>query len=220
MTRDAYIKGQFKLLRALLTGLAVLSAALLAVSLTASNAHAQAPSTVLSKNFQANSGKPIDIQSDMLIVDDRKKIATFRGSVIAIQGGFKLRSNELVVLYSTSSPQETRPTQVASSSAANGEIRRIEAKGNVVITTEDKQQATGKLAVYQVKKQLVLLTGDVKVKQGGNIIECERVVANLATGITTMVPKKRIRAVFQTGAPSAAGTNPAAGSGNANSGGR
>lgn len=219
MTRDAYIKGQLKLLRALLTGLAVLSVALLAVAFIAGNAHAQAPSTSLAKNFQANSGKPIDIQSDMLEVNDNKKIATFRGSVIAIQGGFKLRSNELVVLYSTSAPQGTRPVQVASSTAGNGEIRQIQAKGNVVITTEDNQQATGELAIFQVQKQLVLLTGNVKVKQGGNIIECERVEANLATGITSMVPKKRIRAVFQTGSPGGAKQNSATG-GNANSGGR
>ncbi len=219
MTRDAFITGQFKLLRAFFTALAVLSAALLAVPLTSSHGFAQAPSTSLAKNFQANSGKPIDIQSDMLEVNDNKKIATFRGSVIAIQGGFKLRSNELVVLYSTSAPQGTRPAQVTSSTAGNGEIRQIQAKGNVVITTEDNQQATGELAVFQVQKQLVLLTGNVKVKQGGNIIECERVEANLATGITSMVPKTRIRAVFQTGSPGGAGKSSTTG-GKANSGGK
>ncbi|MEJ2117881.1 MAG: LptA/OstA family protein [Alphaproteobacteria bacterium] len=203
MTRDAIITQQLGGRRALFTAFVVMTAIafISAIFAAAPSAHAQAPSTALSKNFQANSGKPIDIQSDMLEVNDNKKIATFRGSVIAIQGGFKLRSNELVVLYSTSTPRGTRPAKVASSSAGSGELRQIQAKGNVVITTEDKQQATGELAVFQVQKQLVLLTGNVKVMQGGNIIACEKVVANLATGITTMVPKKRIRAIFQTGTP-------------------
>jgi lipopolysaccharide export system protein LptA len=210
MTRDAFITGQFGQRHALLTALAVLSI-LLTVLLGTTSAHAQAPSTSLTSNFQANSGKPIDIQSDMLEVNDNNKIATFRGNVVAVQGGFKLKSNELLVLYSTSTPRGQSPTQVASTGAGNGEIRQIKAKGNVVITTEDNQQATGELAVFQVQKQLVLLTGNVKVKQGGNIIECERVEANLATGITNMVPKKRIRAVFQTGTPNGKGKNPTTG---------
>ncbi|MEJ2227737.1 MAG: LptA/OstA family protein [Alphaproteobacteria bacterium] len=205
MTRDAIITQQLGGRRALFTAFVVMTAIafISAIFAAAPSAHAQAPSTALSKNFQANSGKPIDIQSNMLEVDDNRKVATFRGNVVAIQGGFKLRSKELVVLYSTSTPSGKRPTKKASSSASsgNGEIRQIKAKGRVIITTEDNQKATGELAVFQVQKQLVLLTGNVKVMQGGNIIACEKVVANLATGITTMVPKKRIRAIFQTGTP-------------------
>jgi lipopolysaccharide export system protein LptA len=219
MMRDAFINWRFLGGRALLAAFAICIT--VATAISATNAHAQAPSSSLAKNFQANSGKPIDIQSNMLEVDDNRKIATFRGNVVAIQGGFKLQSKELVVLYSTSTPRGQRPTKVASSSASpgNGEIKQIQAKGSVVITTEDNQKATGELAVFQVQKQLVLLTGNVKVMQGGNIIACERVEANLATGITSMVPKKRIRAIFQTGAPGGQAKSSATG-GNANSGGR
>ncbi len=48
-------------------------------------AHAQG----LTNNFGGlgqNSGEPIDIESDVLVVHDSKKYATFKGNVKAVQG--------------------------------------------------------------------------------------------------------------------------------------
>lgn len=152
-------------------------------------AYAQAPGTGLASNFRANSDKPIEIQADMLEVDDKTKIATFRGGVSATQGDFNIKSKELVVSYLAGKPATGDAANSPLPGGGGGEINQIDAKGNVIITTKDKQEATGDLAVFQVKKQLVVLTGDVKVKQGTNIIACEKATVNLTTGIMTMVPK-------------------------------
>lgn len=160
-------------------------------------AQAQAPGTSLGTNFTANADKPIDIQADMLEVDDNKKVATFKGNVSATQGDFNMKSRELIVSYTTAKSDNKTAAPQGAVPGGNGEINEINAKGNVVITTKDGQEATGDAALYQVKNQLVFLTGDVKVKQSGNVIACEKVTVNLGTGITTMVPKDRVKAIFQ-----------------------
>jgi lipopolysaccharide export system protein LptA len=49
--------------------------------------------------FSKNSGEPIDIESDVLVVHDQQKYATFTRNVKAVQGTTTLRSNELDVHY-------------------------------------------------------------------------------------------------------------------------
>src|SRR5215470_1456907 len=46
-----------------------------------------------------NSGEPINIESDVLVVHDAQKYATFKGNVKAVQGTTTLRSKELDVHY-------------------------------------------------------------------------------------------------------------------------
>ena len=54
-----------------------------------------------------NSNEPIDIESDLLVVHDKQKYATFTGNVKAVQGTTTLRAKELVSTMSaaTSSPR-------------------------------------------------------------------------------------------------------------------
>src|SRR4029077_7652180 len=49
--------------------------------------------------FSKNSNEPIDIESDVLVVHDAQKYATFKGNVKAVQGTTTLRSRELDVHY-------------------------------------------------------------------------------------------------------------------------
>src|SRR5215475_10572599 len=49
--------------------------------------------------FSRNSNEPIDIESDVLVVHDAQKYATFKGNVKAVQGTTTLRSRELDLHY-------------------------------------------------------------------------------------------------------------------------
>jgi hypothetical protein len=49
--------------------------------------------------FSKNSDQPIDIESDVLVVHDAQKYATFKGNVKAVQGSTTLRATELDVHY-------------------------------------------------------------------------------------------------------------------------
>jgi lipopolysaccharide export system protein LptA len=121
--------------------------------------------------FSRNSNAPIDIESDTLEVQDAKKLAIFKGNVKAVQAGMTLRSKELHVKYAGE----------PGSTGGGSSITTIDAKGKVVITTEDDQTATSNWARFDVKSQTVTIWGDVVLSQGENVIKGDRLVIDLKT---------------------------------------
>jgi lipopolysaccharide export system protein LptA len=159
--------------------------------------------------FSKNSGQPIDIESDVLLVHDQQKYATFKGNVKAVQGTTTLRSNELDVHYSGAgadsltggAPKSAAPgatTQAApapppadagakpAAGVALGEggnqITKIEGRGNVIITTEQDQTTTSDWVLYDVPAQLMTVGGNVVLTQGKNVLKGTRLVIDLKTG--------------------------------------
>jgi lipopolysaccharide export system protein LptA len=189
-----------------------------------------------------NSDKPIDIESDTLLVHDSQKTATFKGNVKAVQGTTILHSKELEVHYAggggealTGAPG-AKPSAVASTDAEavtpqatpatetsqpakpaaagdksgvalgdNGtKITRIYARGDVVINSDQDQTTTGDLADYDVPGQTVVVSGNVVLTQGKNVLKGDRLVINLTTGESRFDPGSgnsgkpaRIKAIFQ-----------------------
>jgi len=124
--------------------------------------------------FSRDSNQPIDIEADQLKVNDVKKTALFSGNVKAKQGDFILRSRFLEVFYDGNA----RP---GAKSGANGKVKKLEAKGKVLITTKDKQSATSEWARFDVAKQTIILGDTVVLTQGGNILKGGRLIVNLKT---------------------------------------
>ncbi|MGI9404541.1 MAG: LptA/OstA family protein, partial [Hyphomicrobium sp.] len=85
---------------------------------------------------------PMDIESDVLVVHDKEKYATFRGNVKAVQGTSTLSAGELTVNYVGgdelgSASGVTKALSVeGQAGASNAQITKIEANGNVVITNK------------------------------------------------------------------------------------
>jgi len=149
-----------------------------------------------------SSKDPIDIESDVLVVHDSKKYATFKGSVKAVQGTTTLRAHELNVHYAgggetlatggkkEGGEQAAPATKVADAKgeagAAKGEdgtqITKIEAKGDVIITSEKDQTTTSDWALYDVPGQTVTVGGNVVLTQGKNVLKGDRLVIDLKTG--------------------------------------
>src|SRR6516225_3511456 len=113
--------------------LAAIGAVALGV-LSASPAHAQ----TMTNNFgglSKNSGEPINIESDVLVVHDAQKYATFKGNVKAVQGTTTLRSRELDVHYTgggdkllTGQDQNQDKKEGGGEQAAVAEARPADAK--------------------------------------------------------------------------------------------
>ncbi len=180
--------------------------------------------------FSADSKKPIDITSDQLEIEDHKKTATFRHNVIAVQGETNLKTEEMVVTYTSSddaakpatqdgAQPENAPAQASSTGMAGADVRYVEARGNVVITSKDNQTATGDNALFDMKAQTVLLTGNVVVSQGNNHVKSDRMLSESTTGRTVFqmaddaaAAKRRLQARF---VPKGATENPAAAKNNA-----
>ncbi len=147
--------------------------------------------------FSTNPDAPIDIEADSLEVDDVKKTALFRGNVKAVQGAFTLRAKEMLVTYTGSagaggSGQAARKPEAGA--AGSSQIRRIDARGKVLITSKDKRSATSDWAIFDVAGQTVTIGGNVILSQNGDVIKAEKVVIDLATGRTRFeMSKRRVR---------------------------
>lgn len=126
--------------------------------------------------FSTNSNDPIDIEADQLKVNDIKKTAIFSGNVKARQGNFVLRSKFLEVYYTG-----TPAAGAKSASGANGKVKKLSAKGKVLISTKDQQSATSEWAEFDVIKQTIILGDEVILTQGGNIIKGGRLIIDLKT---------------------------------------
>ncbi len=123
-------------------------------------------------DLSSTRGQPIDIEANSLIVDDRKKTATFDGDVQTEQGGMKLRSRSLRLYYGGETGAQGKGTQ----------ITQVRAQGPVVITTAKKQTVTSDWALFESTKQTVTIGGNVVLSEGGNVIKGDKLVVDLKTG--------------------------------------
>ena len=144
----------------------------------------------LGANFRSDPNAPIDVEAQMLDVNDRKHTAVYTGSVVAKQGTFIVRTEEMTAHYSgdTGLVSASQPVAKAKASGASGsELRRIEARRGVVVTGSDSQQATGEWATFDVKANTIVMGGNVTVTQGKQVVRAPagmRLLIDLGTGVT------------------------------------
>jgi lipopolysaccharide export system protein LptA len=133
-----------------------------------------------------NKDQPVQIDAKTLEVRDKQKTATFSGDVRVVQGDTTMRCKSLVVFYGeevglAGEKPVVRTKTTTGASPANQNIRRIEAHGDVTVTSRD-QNASGDLGVYDLHSKTITLTGNVVVSQGKNVIHGERVIVDTVTG--------------------------------------
>jgi lipopolysaccharide export system protein LptA len=161
----------------------------------------QGPPNAL-QGFSQNRGQPVKIESDKLEVRDKDKMATFTGNVHVTQGDTELRSKALVVFYVDSSkpgPVPPNAMKTASPGAPPGsgeqqQIRRIEATGGVLVTQKD-QNAAGDNGIFDMPSNTVTLNGNVVVTHGKDVVQGQRLVVDLNTGVST-IDGGRVNALF------------------------
>jgi lipopolysaccharide export system protein LptA len=127
------------------------------------------------QNPPQNSDLPIEITADSLEVLQNQKIATFTGNVDAVQGDMVLSADRLRVYYG-GDDQNAAPGP-----AGTGSIRRIEADGNVLMSSP-RETAQGDAGVYDVPSSQVTLDGAVVLTRGDNVIRGQRLEVDLASG--------------------------------------
>ena len=102
------------------------------------------------QGFSQNRGQPIKIEAATLEMRDKKKEATFSGSVKVVQGDTTMTSKTLVVFYESAPPSAAAPAANANAAAksapmqsalpgpgGSSSIRRLEARGNVVMDLDN-----------------------------------------------------------------------------------
>lgn len=156
------------------------------------------------QGFSQNRNQPIRIESVSLEVRDKDKVATFIDDVRVTQGDTILESRRLVVYYDGDAGSVGRP---GGGAGGNQQIRRLEAKGGVVVTQKD-QTAVGDEGVYDMATNRMTLTGNVVVKQGQNVIRGHRLWVDLETGMSRVEAgtggSGRVQGVFLPGSAGSA----------------
>jgi lipopolysaccharide export system protein LptA len=177
------------------------------------------------QGFSQNRDQPIHIESATLEMRDKKKEATFAGNVKVVQGDTTMTSKTLVVFYE-STPAPTAPATGPANSKAtqsappipsatpgpggSSSIRRLEAKGNVVVTQKD-QVATGDTAIFETKTNLVTMLGGVVLTQGKNVLRGDRLLVDMTTGVSRVESDSgKVQGLFQSSGQ-AAPVSPGAG---------
>lgn len=145
-------------------------------------------------SFAADPKAPVDVEADTLDVNDPKKVAVFKGKVRAVQGTSTITSSEMHAFYTGEAGLSGGPPQNGAKkqdSTAAG-LERIEAKGNVVVTTTEGRSVTGDRAVFNLKTNTAVVSGNVVLKDGPNIVRGTRLDIDMKTGetkITTAAPE-------------------------------
>jgi lipopolysaccharide export system protein LptA len=156
------------------------------------------------QGFSQNSDQPIKITSTSLEVRDKDQYATFIGNVHVVQGDTTLRCKTLVVFYDQPAGPATT-AKAGQSGSSNQQIKRLEAKGGVVVTQKD-QTATSDNGTFDMKTNTAILTGNVVVTQRDNVVQGDRLVVDMTTGISRVEADKSskgggVKALFKPNSP-------------------
>jgi len=146
----------------------ILLPASLAVLLTgaAGAAPAPKPTAPVSKPVTGNhdNNAPINISADNFQADLNAKSATYSGNVLVVQTDTKMRADQVHVF------------------TVNGKADKITANGHVVVDSPQSGTVTGDNGVYSVGPRIVVMTGNVVLKKGKDVMHGAQLTVNLATG--------------------------------------
>ena len=141
-----------------------LASALLASVALSGFAGAQQASLGLGKH---NSNAPIEVSANSFQADINARTGTYIGNVIVKQGDFRLRADKVRV------------------NVVEGKPDKIFASGNVFFDAPSGN-AQGDDGVYEVRPQLITLTGHVVLTRSKNVMRGTKLTVNLATGMAQL----------------------------------
>lgn len=126
---------------------------------------------------------PVEITSDLFVMNEEAQEAVFTGNVVVIHPTVTVWAPKVVATYGAGGATDIK------SFIASG--------GNVRLKTKD-QDATGDNAVYTPGDQLLRLTGNVQVINASGTVNASELVVNLATSVSTFTSSGggRVTGVF------------------------
>jgi lipopolysaccharide export system protein LptA len=148
----------------------------------------QAVAVVLGKSPRMVTAEQTITASESLEYWEKRRIAVARGDAVASQGDREIRADALTAFFE---PKRDGTLEVV----------RMDAVGGVVITTP-REVARGDEGVYNVRKGIATLSGDVKITRGETQLNGSLAEVNFNTGISRLLSSdtsksgKRVRGLF------------------------
>jgi lipopolysaccharide export system protein LptA len=164
---------------------------------------------------------PMDISADSSTFVNEACESTWNGAAEVLQGTTRLRANVIRAFFKKKPPGPGGAAAAQGGGVGGipggpqsncGGTDRIEAEGDVFYVTPD-QNARGDRAIYTADNDQIVMTGNVIVVQGKNVIHGDRLTIHVATreaqiesNATGRGTPNRVRGVFyqQPGAPGSA----------------
>jgi len=176
---------------------------------------------VFSFGVSANDA-PIEVTADNALEWDRgNMVFTAKGNALIAQGDSSIAAANIIAKYSEidnaiaiqsvtaqpnavlKQPSETLTANKINADFKDGVLSTITASDNVILKT-DKETLRGNKATYDAIKRIIVVTGNVRIEQGGNILTGNRAEFNLNTNISKLSNSGasnggRVKAVFKGG---------------------
>ena len=138
---------------------------------------------VARQSFHTDPNAPVELVASSLDVNDKKREAVFAGGVEAVQGGFKIKTEILRATYTGSAGGALQGSNSAQANQGNAQLQSIFAPKRIVVTSEGGQSAAGDSGTFYYKKNEVLLSGNVVLKQGRQVVQGDKLRIDLTSGL-------------------------------------
>lgn len=117
-----------------------------------------------------NSNQPVNYAADRIELQDRQKRVVLSGNVVITQGDLRLTAGRTTVSYTD---------------AGALRIQRINATGGVVVTRSN-ERAQGNAGIYDFNRRVIILSGGVALRRGGDTLNGGRLTIDLNSGLSTV----------------------------------
>jgi lipopolysaccharide export system protein LptA len=117
-----------------------------------------------------NTSQPVSFNADRIELQDRQNRVVLSGSVVITQGDMRLTAERTTIAYAD---------------AGTLTIQRLDATGGVVVT-RGNERASGDAGVYDFNRKLIVLSGGVALRRGGDMLGGGRLVIDLGTGLSSV----------------------------------
>ncbi len=147
---------------------------------------------------------------DALEYWEQRQVAVARGDALVVtQDGRRLRGDLLTAYFvpqprdsaseASPAPQTSRPGTGSGEAGGQSRLQRIEAFGNVHISTET-EIAVGDRGIYNADTGIAVLAGNVRITRGQNQLNGDYAEVNMNTGVSRLLSRpdsdNRVRGLF------------------------
>jgi lipopolysaccharide export system protein LptA len=122
----------------------------------------------IDKTSKFNSKEPIEIVSDRMEAFNQKQMVVFSGNAVVKQADWVLKTDRLTLYYKKETDKKDKSG--AKELGGTGDLEKIEATGNVIVTQKMKV-ATSDEAVYFQDSGQIIMTGNPVIREKKNTIK-------------------------------------------------
>lgn len=146
-------------------------------------AFGQSSTTSRVSGLKLSGDQPIQIESDKLEVREGESVAIFSGNVNVVQGATLLKAGSMKVYYAKDQGGASGAGAAGSATTGTANIDHLEVNDKVYIKS-DTQVATGDKGTFDMKSEVLVLSGEkVVLSDGDNVLTGCKLTVQMKSGL-------------------------------------